>query len=102
MSANRHALGSNLDKIDGRRIAPEDYDEIPELGDEWFAEADVHFDGKLVRRGRPKAAEHKVPVSLRLSPDVLTRFKATGRGWQTRIDAILSQWLADHPEIGNG
>ena len=36
----------------------------------------------------------KVPVSLRLSPDVVARFKATGAGWQTRMDAALSDWLA--------
>jgi uncharacterized protein (DUF4415 family) len=32
----------------------------------------------------------------RLSPDVLASFKAIGKGWQTRIDAILKEWLKEH------
>lgn len=43
----------------------------------------------LRRLGRPPKAEVKVPTSIRLSPDVLDHFRATGPGWQTRIDAIL-------------
>ena len=46
--------------------------------------------GKLGRRtrGRQKAPL-KVPVSLRLDPDVVEHFRATGRGWQTRINVTL-------------
>ena len=40
-------------------------------------------------RGRPKADEKKVAVSLRLDKDVVDAFKATGAGWQTRVNAIL-------------
>ena len=39
--------------------------------------------------GRPKAANPKVAVSIRLDRDVLDRFKATGPGWQTRINDAL-------------
>jgi uncharacterized protein (DUF4415 family) len=45
-------------------------------------------------RGRPKAEVVKIPVKLRLDPDVVARFKATGPGWQTRINAILKDALA--------
>jgi uncharacterized protein (DUF4415 family) len=37
----------------------------------------------------PQVAPTKVPVSIRLSPEVVERFKAQGPGWQTRIDDIL-------------
>jgi uncharacterized protein (DUF4415 family) len=37
----------------------------------------------------PQKAPTKVPVSLRLSPEVVDHFKATGPGWQTRIDDAL-------------
>ena len=37
----------------------------------------------------PQKAPKKVPVSLRLSPDVIAHFKAGGTGWQSRIDATL-------------
>jgi uncharacterized protein (DUF4415 family) len=39
----------------------------------------------------PQKAPTKVPVSLRLSPEVVDHFKATGEGWQTRIDETLKE-----------
>ena len=42
----------------------------------------------LTRRG-PQKAPVKRAVSLRLAPDVLEHFKATGKGWQSRINAAL-------------
>lgn len=39
--------------------------------------------------GRPKAANLKVAVSLRLDPEVVARFKAEGPGWQTRMNEAL-------------
>ena len=41
-------------------------------------------------RGRPKAATPRVAISLRLPPDVLDAWKATGAGWQTRMAAMLA------------
>jgi uncharacterized protein (DUF4415 family) len=41
--------------------------------------------------GRPKADAPKVPVSLRLDQDVVDAWKATGAGWQTRINDALRQ-----------
>lgn len=43
-------------------------------------------------RGAQKASV-KRQVTLRLSPDVLDRFRATGKGWQTRIDQALREHL---------
>jgi uncharacterized protein (DUF4415 family) len=45
---------------------------------------------KLIRRGgRPKKVAPKQAVNIRLDPDVLAHFRATGRGWQSRINAAL-------------
>lgn len=38
----------------------------------------------------------KVSTTIRLSPEVMEAFKATGKGWQTRIDAALKEWLKTH------
>lgn len=44
----------------------------------------------IVRRpGRPIKPDPKVSVTLRLDRDVIERFKASGAGWQTRINAAL-------------
>jgi uncharacterized protein (DUF4415 family) len=57
----------------------------------WLAEADLIRKGKLVRRGKrgPQKAPTKTLVSLRLSPEVIQHFKASGPGWQTRIGSTL-------------
>ena len=44
-------------------------------------------------RGRPKSANAKQLVSVRYSPEVLAYFKATGEGWQSRMDGVLRQYV---------
>jgi uncharacterized protein (DUF4415 family) len=46
--------------------------------------------------GRPKAAVTKERVNIRLSPEVAAYFRATGRGWQTRVDKILKEYVEAH------
>ena len=64
----------------------------------WLAQADLIRGGKVVRRGKrgPQKAPTKTLVSLRLSPEVIDHFKATGRGWQTRIDGALMDAIRKH------
>ncbi len=50
---------------------------------------------KLGVRG-PQRAPTKQRVTIRLSPEVVERFRATGDGWQTRVDAALQDWLKSH------
>lgn len=69
----------------------------PELTDDFFARADEYVGDKLVRRGRPKAGNPKVPLTVRYDADVVEAFKATGKGWQTRMNAALKEWLETHP-----
>lgn len=47
----------------------------------------------------PQKAPNKQATTIRLSPDVMAAFKATGSGWQTRIDAALKDWLRTHSPI---
>ena len=48
-------------------------------------------------RGRPKAEVTKVFTAIRLDADLLGAFKATGKGWQTRVNAALRQYIHEHP-----
>src|SRR3972149_2653703 len=48
-------------------------------------------------RGRPKSASAKQLVSVRYSPEVLAYFKATGEGWQSRMDGVLREYVTRHP-----
>jgi uncharacterized protein (DUF4415 family) len=74
--------------------------ENPEWTREEFARA-MTFD-KLPSRLRQKIsirkrglqkAPRKVPVSIRLSPDVVEAFRASGSGWQARVDEILREHM---------
>jgi uncharacterized protein (DUF4415 family) len=51
--------------------------------------SDAEF--KTMRRGRPAGSGTKTLVSLRLDSDTLAKYKATGAGWQTRINEALKQ-----------
>ena len=48
-------------------------------------------------RGRPLAATAKKRTTIRLSAAVMAAFKASGKGWQTRVDDALKHWLKTHP-----
>ena len=50
-----------------------------------------------LRTGRPKAEVTKERISIRLSRDVMTQFRATGKGWQTRMELALRQYIAELP-----
>lgn len=86
MNANKHA--TLTDWIDP--------DDAPELTDEFFDRADEYDGDKLIRRGRPKAERPKLALTIRYDADVIEAFKATGKGWQTRMNAALKDWLKEH------
>ena len=48
------------------------------------------------RRGRPAKAVTKEAVNVRYDRDVLDAFRAQGEGWQTRMNAALREWAAQH------
>jgi len=56
----------------------------------YWAQATILRPGQ---RGPQKSPTKKL-VSLRLSPEVIAHFKASGRGWQTRIDETLKKAIA--------
>ncbi|WP_416547421.1 BrnA antitoxin family protein [Limnohabitans sp. DCL3] len=70
-------------------VAWRDPDDAPELTAEFFNSADVYEGHQLKTRGRPKSASPKEAVKLRLDADVLAALRATGEGWQTRINDTL-------------
>lgn len=45
------------------------------------------------RLGRPLSSTPKVQVAIRFDQDILAAFKATGRGWQTRLNDLLRKHL---------
>lgn len=78
-----------------------DPDDAPEWTDDQFRRAALWHgdklirpaDGTLTRPGRPKSDNPKQQVTLRLDRAVLEGFRATGPGWQSRINAELRKAL---------
>ncbi|NTJ42839.1 BrnA antitoxin family protein [Agrobacterium larrymoorei] len=56
---------------------------------EIFPDLGKSIDREIARRGRPKVENTKTPVTIRLDPDVVEHYKATGKGWQSRINDDL-------------
>lgn len=78
-----------------------DPDDAPEWTEDMFRRAALWHgdklvrpaDGTLTRPGRPKSDNPKQQVTLRLDRAVLEGFRATGPGWQSRINAELRKAL---------
>ncbi|WP_397474100.1 BrnA antitoxin family protein [Pusillimonas sp.] len=51
-----------------------------------------------MRRRGPQKGPTKERITIRLSADVIKNFRATGPGWQSRIDSALQDWLKNHPQ----
>ncbi len=73
-----------MDKFD-----PKIHDDNPPL--------DAVFLGgmKPSRRGRPKLESPKVEVKIRLDANTVEHLRGSGPGWQTRVNAVLGQLVAN-------
>ncbi len=83
--ALRRTLGSDLKRVDAHVVKPHEYKELPELTEDMLARA------TLRKGGRPKSENPRQMISLRLPPNVIERWKATGPGWQTRMAERLAK-----------
>jgi uncharacterized protein (DUF4415 family) len=81
-------------KAKGSRRISRDPEEAPEITNRWIAGADLYRGKKLVRRGRPPGTGRKTQTTVRISKEVLEFFRATGPGWQTRMDEALKRYVA--------
>jgi len=88
MRGSKKFIKSDLARIDALKDADIDYSEIPDLstlGKEFWSKA-------VVKRAEPKAQ-----VTIRLDREVLDWFKAQGKGYQSRINAVLRAYKEAQP-----
>lgn len=96
---HQDADGWWVDDATGVLIGPDPEDERPRTEAELaqahpFAEALPDLAENLRRsRGRPKIANPKQAVTLRISPETIERFKKTGKNWRTRMSQALEKAL---------
>ena len=78
---------TDFDRLDRMQVGDVDLSDVPEITPEMFARA-------IVRRGiQPRT---KKQLTLRLDSDVLDWFRRQGRGYQTRINALLRAYMEEH------
>jgi uncharacterized protein (DUF4415 family) len=65
--------------VDAHVSQPDEYEDLPEMTDEMFARV------VFKKAGRPPSPNPRQAISLRLPPEVIARWRATGPGWQTRM-----------------
>ncbi len=86
-----------------------DPDDAPELTDDFFEQGEwkigeqpvsVQAGAAALRealsRGSPKAQSTQQALTVRYDAEVIEAFKATGKGWQTRMNDALKDWLQTH------
>jgi uncharacterized protein (DUF4415 family) len=73
-------------------------------GDADAPDATALLEEEVARRraGRPAGSGNKEQISIRLDRRVLAAFRATGTGWQTRVNDALADWLKDHSPNQSG
>ena len=83
--ASRRTSGSDLKRVDAHVVQPNEYEELPELTEDMLSRA------VFKKAGRPRSVNPKQMISLRLAPEVIDKWKATGPGWQTRMAKRLER-----------
>jgi uncharacterized protein (DUF4415 family) len=83
--SSRHTLKSDLRQVDAHEIGGKEYRDLPELT------PDMLERGVVRKGGRPRSANPRKLITIRLPADVIARWKATGPGWQTRMANRLSK-----------
>ena len=65
-----------------------------------FSELPESLQGKLrsLKARGPQKAPTKEVVTIRLSQDVVKQLRASGPGWQTRVDSALREWIEKQPK----
>lgn len=99
-------MSKSLTLRSGRRVVLNDADEESSIQTGIDADPETREpsedETKALRRvGRPPLPVTKERITIRLSPDVVEAFRATGKGWQTRMDSALKDWLKDHSPTSN-
>ena len=80
----------NFTEEEIERMAMEDPENPFKTEEDW---ADI----RITRHRGAQKTPLKKPLAIRLTPDVVDYFKATGKGWQTRINDALKEWITAHP-----
>lgn len=66
------------------------------VGDRAVSKSEFESAVKKTRAGRPPLKNPKLLVSIRYDAKIIEFFKATGKGWQSRVNEVLAEYVASH------
>lgn len=82
-------------------IKQKDWDSVdsPPLSDDLLKKMrpvkELHPERPARVRGRQRLPV-KIPVSIRLNPEIIEFFKSGGKGWQSQINSVLNEYVKKH------
>ena len=85
-----------------RKILTDEAGEVRELTQEDlkqgipFTSLPASLQAKLRKPRGPQLAPKKERITIRLTHEVVEQFRATGPGWQAKMDQALQEWLSSH------
>ncbi|CBL44647.1 Hypothetical protein HDN1F_10640 [gamma proteobacterium HdN1] len=95
MNKNSTGKPTHTDLTDWARVAAMSDEDII-CDDENPALTEDRLKGAVMKMGRPVSDNPKITTTVRFDADVIAFFKASGKGWQTRMNAVLREYVASH------
>ena len=86
-----HISQSDWEDVDSPELTEEDFKRMRPASEVLPRVVSAYRKGGEVRN-----SPTKIPVSIRLSQEVVEYFHATGRGWQSRVDEVLREFVGSH------
>ena len=86
MTVRKKSIKSDLEQLDAIKDKDIDYSDIPEFDDAFLRSVDM------------KVSPGKKAIALRVDTDVLEWLKSQGKGYQSRINAVLRSYYEAHRE----
>lgn len=98
LEAMKQARANGQSQSDWERVRRNAEQGVEPIEDEDAPDASLLMREALTKRrvGRPVGSGSKEQVAIRFDREVIAAFKATGTGWQTRMNAALKDWLKTH------
>ena len=94
---NMHSTSNWVDPDDAPEITSELLSSGTKMvGDKAVSRSEFDSAVKKLRVGRPPLKNPKLLVSIRYDAKIIEYFKATGKGWQSRVNEVLAKYVASH------
>ncbi len=94
---NKHSTSNWIDPDDAPEVTSELLSSgIKMIGDNKVSNDEFSRAVKKNKVGRPALKNPKLLVSMRYDANIIEYFKSTGKGWQSRVNEVLSEYVASH------